>query len=97
MASYIIVNYNVDEPEGYKAYQQGAGAALRIGTDSNVRVLDSNTETLEGDTAGTQTVVLEFESREKALEIWNGDDYRAIVGQRHDATSKHFAILVDSL
>jgi uncharacterized protein (DUF1330 family) len=42
-------------------------------------------------------VVLKFESTEKAREIYDSGDYQAIVGKRHDATSNHFAVLVNTL
>jgi uncharacterized protein (DUF1330 family) len=41
--------------------------------------------------------MVRFESREKAREIYRSGEYQAIVGKRLAATSRHFAILVDSL
>ena len=97
MAAFLIVNYNVDDAEGYGAYQQGAMGALRIGSECQVRALDGATETIEGPGAGSQTVILEFESKDKAREIYESGEYQAIVGQRHAATSNHFAILIDTM
>ena len=95
MAAYLIVNYDVDDPGLYAEYQQGAVSALRVGTECKVLVLDPTTEQVEGEGAGKQTVVLEFESMDKAKEIYESGEYQAIVGKRHDASSKHFAILVN--
>lgn len=95
MSAYLIVNYDVDNPELYADYQGGALPALRIGTECEVLVLDPASEQLEGEGAGKQTVVLKFESMEKAKEIYESGEYQAIVGKRHDATSKHFAVLVN--
>ena len=50
---------------------------------------------IEGERAGHQTVVLKFESMDKAKEIYESGEYQAVVGKRHDATSKHFAVLVN--
>ena len=97
MTAYLIVNYDVDDAEGYGEYQKGAMGALRIGSDTGVKALDGDTETIEGTGAGKQTVILEFESKDKAREIYNSGEYQAIVGQRHAATSNHFAILVDTM
>lgn len=95
MSAYLIVNYDVDNPELYGEYQQGAGPALKIGTDCKLLVLDGDSTQVEGEGAGKQTVVLEFESMEKAKEIYESGEYQAVVGKRHDATSKHFAVLVN--
>ena len=95
MSAYLIVNYDVTDPDLYGEYQGGAPAALRIPDECKVVVFDPATTTVEGDGAGHQTVVLEFESVEKAKEIYESGEYQAIVGKRHAATSKHFAVLVN--
>ena len=95
MTAYLIVNYSIDDADAYKAYQKGAGPALGIGADCKLLVLDSETELIEGESAGHQTVVLEFESKEKAKEIYQSGDYQAVLPTRLNATSQHFAVLVD--
>ena len=95
MAAYLIVNFSIDNPDLYKTYQKGAVPALGIGSTSTLRVIDSDTDVVEGD-AGHQTVVLEFESKEKAHEVYDSGDYQAVIGDRFNATSKHFAIIVDA-
>lgn len=95
MTAYLIVNYDVENPELYGEYQQGAAPALKVGSECKLLVLDPATEQVEGKGAGAQTVVLEFESVEKAKEIYNSGEYQAVIGKRHDATSKHFAVIVN--
>jgi uncharacterized protein (DUF1330 family) len=95
MTAYLIVNYQVDDRDLYKEYQRGAGAALKIGSECKVLALDSKSEVLEGDSAGHQTVVLEFESRERARELYESGEYQEVLPKRLGATSKHFAVLVD--
>ena len=95
MSAYLIVNYDVDNPELYGEYQEGATPALKVGSDCEVVVFDPATERIEGEVAGHQTVVLKFESMEKAKEIYESGEYQAVIGKRHEATSKHFAILVN--
>jgi len=95
MAAYLIVNYNVEDVDAYKEYQKGAGPALRIGSDCKLLVLDHNSERMEGETTATQTVVLEFESKDKAREIYESGEYQAVLPTRLGATSSHFAVLVD--
>ena len=95
MTAYLIVNYAVDNADAYAEYQKGAGPALRIGADCKVLALDTASEVVEGDTASHQTVVLEFESKEKAREIYESADYQAVLPTRLGATSNHWAVLVD--
>jgi uncharacterized protein (DUF1330 family) len=97
MSAFLIVNYDIDNPELYGEYQAGAIGALRVGTDCEVVVFDGDSQHVEGDKTGRQTVVLKFESMEKAREIYNSGEYQAIVGKRHDASSNHFAVLVNTL
>ena len=97
MSALLIINYDIDDPELYGEYQAGAIPALRIGSECEVVVFDSDSRRVEGERAGRQTVVLKFESADKAREIYDSGEYQAIVGKRHDATSNHFAVLVDTL
>jgi uncharacterized protein (DUF1330 family) len=95
MSAYLIVNYDVDDPALYGEYQAGAASALRLGSECKVVVFDPASQQVEGEGAGHQTVVLEFESIDKAREIYESGEYQAIVGTRHAATSKHFAVIVN--
>ena len=96
MSAYLIVNYNVENADLYKEYQGGAGGALNIGTDCQLLVLDPKSEAMEG-SPGHQTVVLQYDSKEKALESYKSGAYQAVVGKRLDATSSHFAVIVDGM
>jgi len=95
MSAYLIVNYDVDDPELYAEYQQGAAPALQIGSATEIVVFDPDSQQVEGESTGKQTVVLKFGSMEKAREIYESGDYQAVVGKRHASTSKHFAVLVN--
>ena len=97
MSAFLIVNYDIDNPELYGEYQAGAVPALRVGTECEVVVFDADSERIEGDRAGRQTVVLKFDSIEKAKEIYESGEYQAVVGKRLAATSNHFAVLVNTL
>ena len=97
MPAYLIVNYTVTDAAKYGDYQKGAGPALGIGSDCELLVFDTQSERVEGDTAGHQTVVLKFESKEKAREIYESGAYQAVVGTRLQATTGHFAVLVNSM
>jgi uncharacterized protein (DUF1330 family) len=99
MPAYLIVNYEVEDPALYGEYAKGVAAsnAMRIGTDSQLLALDPSTERVEGDAAGRQTVILQFDSKAKAKELYESGAYQAVIGKRLEATSKHFAILVEGL
>jgi uncharacterized protein (DUF1330 family) len=97
MPAYLIVNYQVDNPELYGEYAAAAGPAMKMGQECELLGFDPASEMLEGEGAGHQTVIVKFESKEKAREIYESGDYQAVIGKRLDATSKHFAVLVNGL
>jgi uncharacterized protein (DUF1330 family) len=97
MPAYLIVNYNVENPEMYGEYAQAAGPALKIGDACQLVALDPKSERIEGDSAGHQTVVLKFDSKEEAKAAYESGAYQEVVGKRLDATSAHFAVLIDGL
>ena len=97
MPAYLIVNYDVENPELYGEYASAAGPAMGIGEKCQLLAFDPKTEQIEGDSAGHQTVVLRFDSKEQAKEIYESGAYQAVIGKRLDATSKHFAVLVDGM
>lgn len=95
MPAYLVAHYNIDDLDLYREYQKGAGPGLRIGSESKVLVLDPASNQVEGEPAGVQTVVIEFESMEKAREIYESGEYQAVIGKRLEATSAHYAVLVE--
>jgi uncharacterized protein (DUF1330 family) len=97
MPTYLIVNYTVDDPKLYGEYAAAAGPAMQMGQACQLLALDPKTDQLEGEGAGHQTVVVRFESKEKAREIYESGAYQAVIGKRLEATSNHFGILVDGL
>jgi uncharacterized protein (DUF1330 family) len=97
MPAYLIVNYQVEDPALYGEYAKVAGTAMKIGTECQLIALDPASERLEGDSSGRQTVVLQFESKEKAKALYESGEYQAVIGKRLRATSHHFAVLVQGL
>ena len=93
-ACYLIVNYDITNPDLYKEYQKGAGPAL-LKPGVELLVIDPKSKQLEGSGAGHQTVVIKFPSREEGEQAYNSGEYQAVIGKRLAATSKHFALLVD--
>lgn len=97
MPAYLIVNYSVENPELYGEYSAAAGPVMKIGEACQILAFDPATERLEGETSGHQTIILSFESKERAKEIYESGDYQALIPKRHAATSNHFAVLVNGL
>jgi uncharacterized protein (DUF1330 family) len=91
MPAYFIAQYVVNDPDLYQEYAKGAGPTIAASGGKMVS-FDVAAETVEGEPPGPQTVVLEFESVEKAREWYDSADYQAVVGKRLQSTSG-FAII----
>ena len=97
MPAYLIVNYNVENPELYAEYSAGAGPVMKIGEECELLAFDPDTDKLEGDSVGHQTIVLKFDTMEKAKQMYHSGEYQAVAGKRLEATSSHFAVLVNGI
>jgi uncharacterized protein (DUF1330 family) len=94
MAVYFIAQYQVNDPELYRAYQQGAAPTIaKYGGE--LVAFDVAATTIEGEPPGPQTVVLKFESAEQARKWYDSPDYQAVVGKRLQAT-RGFSVLAES-
>lgn len=95
MPAYFIAQYVVKNPTLYREYQQGAGAT--VGAHGGKLVsFDVAAETIEGKPPGPQTVIIEFESTEKAKAWYHSPAYQAVVGKRLAAT-EGFAVISQSM
>lgn len=91
MPAYFIAQYVVNDRDLYQLYAQGAGPTIgKYGGE--MVAFDVAAETIEGEPPGPQTVILKFESPEKAKEWYDSADYQAVVGKRLEATTG-FAII----
>lgn len=93
MAAYFVVNCTVKDMDKLNQYVAGAGASLGV-VPVKLLAMDNSSETVEGNPAGSRTVVLEFESKEDFKTWYNSPEYQAVVGQRLEAT-EGFAVLVN--
>ena len=94
MSVYFIAQYHVDDPELYRAYQQGAAPSIAKSGGELVAV-DVAAETIEGEPPGPQTVILKFESAEQARKWYDSPDYQAVVGKRLEST-RGFSVLAQA-
>jgi uncharacterized protein (DUF1330 family) len=75
MSAYMVFNYAITNPEGYKAYPPAAGSTL-ASHGGEVLVADYESEVAEG-MPGHVTVVLRFESKEAARAWYESSEYQA--------------------
>jgi uncharacterized protein (DUF1330 family) len=92
MTAYLIVNYDVVDADLYRSYQLQASAILNGG---RLLVLDTESDVKEG-SPGHQTVVIEYPDKETALAAYHSQEYQAVVGIRHEATTNGRAVIVNS-
>lgn len=82
MASYLIANHNVTNPEGYASYTAVVGATI-FAHGGKILVAGPNSTAIEGSPRQV-TVVLEFPTRE-ALQGWyDSTEYQDILHLRTD-------------
>jgi uncharacterized protein (DUF1330 family) len=94
MAAYLVVNYDVVDTDQYKQYQKGAAPIMAGG--GKLLALDAESVAKEGD-PGAQTVVIEYPTKEAALAAYESEDYQAVVGIRHGATTNGRAVIIDGM
>jgi uncharacterized protein (DUF1330 family) len=95
MPAYFVAQYVVNNSDLYQEYAAGAGPTIAA-YGGELLALDAAAETIEGEPPGPQTVVLKFESAEKAREWYQSADYQKVVGKRLEATNG-FAVIAESL
>jgi len=95
MAAFFIAQYQVNDTSLYQEYSAGAGPTLAA-HGAELVAYDVAAETIEGQPPGAQTVIIKFETAEKAKAWYNSDDYQAVVGKRLAAT-EGYAVISDSM
>lgn len=80
MSAYLVANYEITNPAGYKSYVPAVIPILEA-HGAEILVADYESQTLEGK-PGSVTVVIKFESKE-ALNAWyNSPEYQKIIHLR---------------
>jgi len=92
MASYVILDIDVTDPDAYEAYRSRGGAIVdQYGGRFLVRGGDP--ETVEGGWAPSRIVVLEFPTADQARAWYESPEYQEILPIRERAANSR-AILV---
>lgn len=95
MPAYAIVRTDVINAERFQDYAAKTPELLaRYGAKFLVR--GGDVTTLEGAEENRRMVLIEFESREKALELYQSDEYQELLKIIKESTKREF-IIVDGL
>ena len=82
MSAYVIANFTVTNPDGYKAYVPGVIPTLEA-HGAEVLAADYKAERLEGD-PGSVMVVIRFPSKDAVHAWYRSPEYQAILPLRTD-------------
>jgi uncharacterized protein (DUF1330 family) len=94
MSAYLVANYELTRPEGYKAYVPSVIPTLQA-HGAEILVADYESEPLEG-APGSITVVIRFESKVALSNWYRSAEYQKIIGLRTE-NSKGMAVVVEEL
>jgi uncharacterized protein (DUF1330 family) len=89
---YVIVTEAIHDAAGMEAYAKAAVPSIGD-HGAKVLVFDENVEVVEGEWHGNRTIVLEFESVEKAREWYESASYQQALPLRQAAADCNAAIL----
>lgn len=92
MSVYFVVNSSIDNPELLDEYLQGVGPSLGL-VPIEILAVDAESTTIEGEPPGPRTVILQFESEGDFRTWYESEEYQAVMGKRHAATTG-FGLLV---
>jgi uncharacterized protein (DUF1330 family) len=90
MPAYVVVMYDITDPEGYQKYLAGAGATIQA-HGGEVLAADRSVEVLEGP-APAVTVIIRFKDKATAEAWYRDEDYQAVVHFRQDSSEGHMII-----
>jgi uncharacterized protein (DUF1330 family) len=89
---YVIVTEAIHDPAGMEAYGKLSGASV-VEYGATVLVVDDNVEVVEGEWHGSRTIVLEYDSVEKARQWYESASYQAAAPLRQAAAECNVVIL----
>jgi uncharacterized protein (DUF1330 family) len=92
MPAFVIVEIKVHNPEEYEEYKKLSLPSLAPFSGKFI-ARDGRVVTLEGDWHPERLVILEFPSREKALEWWNSDIYAGAKAIRQRTASTKMIVV----
>ena len=92
MAGYVMADVEITDPELFSEYQKLVSATVeKYGGRYLAR--GGNTEVVEGDFSPNRTVIIEFESMERAREWYNSAEYAGPKQMRFDSANSHVLLV----
>jgi uncharacterized protein (DUF1330 family) len=91
LSAYVIVSYDISDPEGYKGYVPGV-LPLIAKHGGEVLVADFSATCLEGDKRSVH-VVLRFASEGAARAWYDDPEYEPVRGIRHATCSNNSLVV----
>ena len=89
---YVLANVKVTDPQQYEDYKKLSTKAFQAhGVQPLVR--GGAVEVIEGDWTPDRMVMLEFPSREKALEWYHSQEYQAAKKSRQGAANMRMVLI----
>ena len=83
MSAYVLSSIKVNNPDNYKEYVTKVKSIVeKFGGEYLVRGWEMTV--IEGEWNNTRSIVIKFQSKEKAMEWYNSDEYKPIRQIRHD-------------
>ncbi len=82
MSAYLVANFEITNPEGYKAYVPGVLPTLEA-HGAEILVAEYESEPLEGN-PGSATVVIKFDSKEAIKAWYDSPEYQKVIRLRTD-------------
>ena len=93
MSGYVIVELDVTDRDGFAEYAKLVPSIIEV-FGGKYLVRGGKQETIEGDWNPKRVVVLEFESVERAKEMFESKEYAPVAAIRH-RTAKSNVIIVE--
>lgn len=91
MTAYVVVSYDITDPDGYAAYGPAAGPSVAK-YQGEVVIADRDATALEGGKPGN-VVVLRFPSAEAAEEWYRSPEYQTALPHRLQNTANGRAVI----
>ena len=92
MTAYVIVDIEVNNPEGYEEYKKLSPPAVAAYSGKFV-ARGGRTEVLEGGWVPNRLVILQFESIEKAKAWLNSPEYSEAKAMRHAYARSNMVVI----
>lgn len=86
MSAYLIVQITITDRDEYARYEAGFMAVFQK-YEGTMLSVDENPTIIEGDWTATRSVLIQFPSKEAAMNWYNSVDYQNLAQHRFNAST----------